>query len=163
MDVQEQQTPARRSLLSTTLLFAAGAVVTSFFSGSLAAIAPQAQLHEVLTAGMIIPSFTWLVQLTASALGLNAVDRDAYWHSLGQTCLIGSVVLLPAAIINLVAPHASLWISVENVLVSVAIMATFLFRSTSRHNIARIWPTSWCLTIATNMAIFVWWSWRWWW
>ena len=43
---------------------------TLVFAGSLAAMARNAELAEVLMVGMIVPSFTWVVQITASGIGL---------------------------------------------------------------------------------------------
>ena len=55
-----------------------------------------AELTEVLAVGMLVPSFTWAVQLSASGLALSAAQRKLYWGDLGRICLLGSVALLPA-------------------------------------------------------------------
>ena len=112
--------------------------------------------------GMLVPCFTWVVQLSASALALPSQKRVLYWGDLGRICLIGSVALVPAAIANLCLPRAPLWLSAANVLASVAIMGADLFRRTARHEIAAVWPISWCLTITVNMMLFLWSSWNWW-
>jgi hypothetical protein len=152
----------RYSLFSTAAWFAAGGAVTAVFSGSLARLALHAGVAEVLAVGMIVPCFTWVVQLVASGLLLPAAKRQRYWGDLGRICLIGSVALLPAAIANLCLPRAPLWLSAANVLTSVAIMATDLFRRSARHDIATAWPRSWCLTITANMMLFLWASRAWW-
>jgi hypothetical protein len=103
-----------------------------------------------------------VVQLTASGIGLSASQRRLYWADLGRVCLLGSVALLPAAAVNLCVPDAPRWLSAANVVVSVAVMAAALFVMASRHGIALGWPVSWCLTIATNMMLFLWASWPWW-
>jgi len=139
-----------------------GGAITAIFSGSLAWLTDRAALTEVLAVGMVVPSFTWAVQLSASGLRLGPAERRLYWGDLGHICLIGSVALLPAAVVNLALPAAPRWISAANVLASVALMGVELFRTTSRHAIAVAWPISWCLTISLNMAIFLWTSWRWW-
>jgi hypothetical protein len=92
-------------------LFVLGSVVTAVFSGSLAALAVNASFAEVLAIGMIVPCFTWLVQLSASALRLSPPQRRLYWGDLGIICLLGSVALLPGAAINLFVTHPPLWIS----------------------------------------------------
>lgn len=149
-------------ILPTVVLFAGGAVVTSIFSGSLVNLTTKASLSEVLLTGMVVPSFTWLVQLGASWIGLTGSSRQAYWRDLGWICLIGSVALLPAALANLVLHHPPLWVSAANVLLSVAIMAVILFRLSVAKRRALGWPISWCLTIAANMALFAWFSSGWW-
>lgn len=142
--------------------FIAGAVVTAPFSGSLFMLAENAELGEVFFVGMLIPSFTWVVQMTASAICMPSQLRRVYWGELGRVCLLGSVALLPAAIINLCWTHAPLWVSEVNVLISVAIMGVALYRRTTRHGIARGWPISWLFTITVNMDLFMWASRRWW-
>ena len=150
------------SLLATAAWFVAGGAVTAIFSGSLATLAVNAKLVEVLAVGMIVPCFTWVVQLGASGFGLPAGKRWLYWGDLGRICLLGSITLLPAACANLFVPRAPLWFSAANVLGSVAIMGADLFRRSMRHGIARGWPLSWCLTITFNMMLFVWSSRGWW-
>ena len=150
------------SILATTAWFAAGAAVTAVFSGSLAALASNAGLVKVLTVGMLVPCFTWIIQLGASALALPPSLGRLYWGDLGRICLLGSVALLPAAIANLCLPRAPLWLSAANVLASVTLMGADLFRRSARHGIAAGWPLSWCLTITVNMILFVWSSKNWW-
>ena len=162
MEQRDFDAPKGYSYLTTALLFTLGAVITAVFSGSLATLAVHASLIEVLSVGMIIPSFTWLVQLSASALLLAHAPRRLYWGDLGRICLLGSVALLPAAFVNLLVPQPRLWLSAANVLVSVIFMAGDLFRRSARHGISHWWPISWCLTIALNMTLFAWSSREWW-
>src|SRR4051794_9963583 len=102
MDGQREAIPEHYSYAATAAWFVAGGVVTSLFSGSLAVMAKHAGLAEVLLVGMVVPCFTWVVQLSASGLLLPAEKRRLYWGDLGRICLLGSVALLPAAIVNLV-------------------------------------------------------------
>ncbi len=55
---------------ATARWFFGGALVTAVFSGSLAVLATEVGLPEVLIVGMLVPSFTWVVQLSAAAVGL---------------------------------------------------------------------------------------------
>jgi hypothetical protein len=151
--------PRGYSDLTTVTLFALGALVTAVFSGSLARLTSAGPV-EVLVMGMIVPSFTWLVQLAASGLRMSAADRRLYWCDLG---LLGSVALLQAGVLNLVADGIPIWLSAANVLVSVGVMAADLFRRSKRHGISVGWPVSWCATIVLNMSLFLfssrgWWS-----
>ena len=143
-------------------LFLLSGLVTAVFSGSLAALASHARLPEVLTVGLVVPTFTWAVQLSASRLLLREEQRKCYWGSLGVVCLIGSFALLPAGVVNLVAASPRLWFSAANVLVSAALMGAILFRLCAARGLSLWWPLSWCLTICTNMAIFVTVSRHWW-
>jgi hypothetical protein len=154
--------PAGYSYPATVIWFVLGAAVTAVFSGSLAVPAVNATWIEVLAVGMVVPSFTWLVQLSGSGLLLGRSQRGLYWGDLGRVCLIGSVALLPAAAVNLLVSSPPLWVSAANVPVSVAIMAVDLFRRSARHGISLVWPISWCLTIILNMSLFLWASRHWW-
>src|SRR6478609_3344715 len=116
MPEQTNGVPAEYSLPATAAWFAAGAIVTAVFSGSLAALAKNATLTEVLVTGMIVPSFTWVVQLSASAAGMRSARRRIYWGDLGRVCLVGSVALLPAAVLNLCRTQTPLSWSAANVL-----------------------------------------------
>ena len=162
MQTRDADTPPGYSLPATAAWFVAGGVVTAVFSGSLAFLAKHAGMAEVLAVGMLVPSFTWVVQTSASALALPAKQRRLYWGDLGHICLVGSFALLPAAAVNLCVPQPPLWLSAANVLASVALMAADLFRRTARHGIAPLWPISWCLTITVNMMLFLWSSREWW-
>lgn len=148
--------------VTTPALFLLGATVTAVFSGSLDIPALNADLPEVLAVGMIVPSFTWLVQLSSSWLLMNRDLRHHYWAALGRACFIGSIALLPAAVANLAIPGISPWVSAMNVIVSVSLMAVDLVRQCRRNQISHRWPISWCLTIALNMTLFVWVSRNWW-
>lgn len=147
---------------ATAAWFIGGGVVTAAFSGSLTFLATHTPWTEVLAVGMIVPCFTWVVQLIASGLAMRAEHRRLYWGDLGRVCMLGSVALLPAALVNLLATNISPWLSAGNVLASVAIMAVALFRLSARHRIRRAWPISWCLTITVNMLLFLASSWHWW-
>ncbi|HEX3600869.1 MAG TPA: hypothetical protein VHU84_12045 [Lacipirellulaceae bacterium] len=157
---QSSRNPAidGNSLIAIAAWFGAGAIVTAIFSGSLAFLVPHADFREVLVAGMIIPSFTWLVHLTAAGVGLTGEVRSNYWLALGHACFWGSVALLPAALINLLMPSPPLWVSAANVLASVAVMSGLLFRGARRFQLS----VRWCATIFANIAIFTWRSWNWW-
>ncbi|MEP6672061.1 MAG: hypothetical protein ABJF10_23055 [Chthoniobacter sp.] len=154
--------PRGYSYLATGVLFALGGIVTAVFSGSLAVPAVNASLFEVLAIGMLVPSFTWLVQLSASALRMNPTQRRLYWGDLGRICLAGSVALLPGGVFNLLVAKPPVWISAANVLLSVAVMAVYLFRLTGRQGLGWGWAASWCATITLNMSIFAWSSREWW-
>lgn len=162
MEGSHATVPEGYSYPATAAWFVAGAVVTALFSGSLAMLARNAGLAEVLFVGMVVPSFTWVVQLSASGIALTPERRRLYWGDLGRVCLLGSVALLPAAIGNVVVARPALWPSAANVLASVALMGGTLFRLSARHGIPLSWPIFWCLTITVNMMLFVWSSWRWW-
>ncbi len=162
METGVNEVPAGYSYGATVGWFIAGGAVTAIFSGSLARLTTRADLAEVLAVGMVVPGFTWTVQFVASAVAMPPLGRRMYWGDLGRVCLLGSVALLPAALINLALPHPPWWASLVNVLVSVAVMGTELFRLSARHKTPFAWPVSWCLTITVNMLLFLWASWRWW-
>jgi hypothetical protein len=163
MSKQNQPTvPDGYSYLVTAILFLLGGFVTAVFSGSLVRLTSKAGLFEVLAIGMIVPSFTWLVHLSASGICMNSIERRLYWGDLGRICLWGSLALLPAAAVNLAIARPPIWASAVNVVCSVAIMAIQLFRLSRKHSRSIGWPISWTLTITLNMTLFVMSSWSWW-
>jgi hypothetical protein len=162
VDTRAVEVPAGYSYAATAGWFAAGGAVTAVFSGSLARLTSKAELAEVLAVGMVVPCFTWAVQLAASAAAMTRARRLTYWGDLGRVCLLGSVALLPAAIVNLSLSEPPRWASAANVLASVAIMGAELFRRSIRRGTGLWWPASWCLTITVNMLLFLWASWGWW-
>jgi hypothetical protein len=157
-----EKIPLGYSYPATAVWFLAGGIVTAVFSASLFVLARDVSFREVLFVGMIVPCFTWVVQLSAAWLGMPPEKRRIYWGDLGRICLIGSVALLPAGIVNLVLPDVSWWVSAANVLASVALMGMVLFCFSAKHGIAFGWPLSWCVTISVNMGLFLWFSSDWW-
>ncbi len=149
------------SLPATACWFLAGGAITAVFSASLAMQATNVGWMYVLAVGMIIPSFTWVVQFTASALFMAPARRPVYWADLGRICVAGSVALLPAGLANFI-PGTPLWLSAANVLLSVLTMAVMLFILSARHHHSPRWPVSWCATITVNMGLFLWASHDWW-
>jgi hypothetical protein len=149
-------------LLRIGQLFLLGCLVTAVFSGSLFVLTRDVSLAEVLIVGLVVPSFTWVVQMSSSWFLLPTDNRTRYWNDLGWICVLGSFALLPAAAVNLLMEHPPAWLSAANVLASVAIMAGDLFRRCAAQRVSWWWPVSWCFTISLNMAIFLWTSWRWW-
>ena len=83
------------------ILFLGSFLVTAVFSASLKVFFQAVSWREVLIKGLLIPCFTWTVQLLLSAAFLKTKDRLTYWNRLGWVCLIGSIALLPAAFYNL--------------------------------------------------------------
>src|SRR6185369_3288941 len=108
------------------LLFVGSFLVTAVFSASLKVFFQSVSWGEVLIKGLLIPCFTWTVQLLLSVAFLKTEDRLTYWNRLGWVCLIGSIALLPAAFYNLRSVAPWVWISIFNVLASVVLMAVTL-------------------------------------
>src|ERR1043165_3073468 len=92
------------------LLFIASFVVTAIFSASLKVFFQTVSWREVLTKGLLIPCFTWTIQLLLSAVFLDGKSRLRYWNRLGWVCLLGSIALLPAGFYNFQTAQPSVWI-----------------------------------------------------
>lgn len=146
----------------TFSLFALGGLITAAFSGSLFYLASGVTFAEVLLVGMVVPSFTWVVQMTTAQAWLPPALRRLYFGDLARVCVWGSLALLPAAAYNLAISDPWPVASLLNVLTSVALMGYLLFRRALHHNISLIWPFSWCLTITINMTLFLLSSRHWW-
>src|ERR1044072_9668344 len=121
------------------LLFIGSVLVTAVFSASLKVFFQEVSCREVLTKGLLIPCFTWTIQLLLSAVFLKTADRLTYWNRLGWVFLIGSIALLPAAFYNLRSATPWVWISILNVLASVVLMAVTLHFLLRRAGFYLLW------------------------
>ena len=137
------------------LLFVGSFLVTAVFSASLKVFFQAVAWREVLLKGLLIPCFTWTVQLLLSAAFLDRQSRLKYWNRLGWVCLIGSVALLPAAFYNYLTVQPRVWISIVNVLVSVVLMAITLHLLLRRAGFRWFWTLSWVVLIAINMSLYL--------
>lgn len=136
-------------------LFIASFLVTAVFSASLKIFFQEVSWREVLIKGLLIPCFTWTIQLLLSAVFLKSNDRLTYWNRLGWVCLIGSIALLPAAFYNLRSATPWVWISVFNVLASVVLMALTLHFLLQRAGFRRLWALGWVVLIVINMSLYL--------
>ena len=137
------------------LLFIGSFLVTAVFSASLKVFFDTVSWREVLTKGLLIPCFTWTIQLVLSAAFLDGKSRLTYWNRLGWVCLFGSIALLPAAFYNMLAMQPSVWISVANVLASVVLMAITLHVLLRRDGFRWQWTLSWVVLIVINLSLYL--------
>ena len=137
------------------ILFAGSFFVTAVFSASLKVFFQAVGWREVLIKGLVIPCFTWTVQLLFSAAFLDGTSRLRYWNRLGWVCLIGSIALLPAAFYNFLAAQPWVWISIANVLASVVLMAISLHTLLRRDGFRWQWTLSWVVLIVINMSLYL--------
>jgi len=136
-------------------LFVASFLVTAVFSSSLKVFFNEVPWSEVLTKGLLIPSFTWSVQLIASFVLLSSERRLVYWTQLGWVCLIGSFALLPAAFYNFASSKPLVMISVANVLASVVLMLVMLSYMLRRRAFHWGWAISFLFVIVVNMSLYL--------
>ena len=136
-------------------LFVAAFLVTAVFSASLKVFFTEVSWSEVLTKGLLIPCFTWSVQLIASFVLLSSERRVVYWTQLGWVCLIGSFALLPAAFYNFTWSRPLVMISVANVLASVVLMFVVLGYRLRKRAFHWGWTLSFLLVIVINMSLYL--------
>lgn len=137
------------------LLFIGSFWITAVFSASLKVFFQPVSWREVLTKGLLIPCFTWTIQLVLSAAFLNGESRLRYWNRLGWVCLIGSIVLLPAAFYNFLSVQPWMWMSIINVLASVVLMVTTLHVLLRRAGFRWQWTFSFLVLIIINMLLYL--------
>jgi len=137
------------------VLFIASFVVTAVFSASLKVFFTEVSWSAVLTKGLLIPCFTWSVQLIASFVLLSSERRLVYWTQLGVVCLVGSFALLPAAFYNFASSQPRVMISVANVLASVVLMFVVLGHRLRQRAFHWGWTMSFVLVIAINMSLYL--------
>lgn len=145
----------RPSLKNIFILFILSFLVTAIFSTSLKVFFKSASWIEVLSKGVVIPCFTWTMQLLLSAAYLNSKRRKIYWTELGFVCLVGSVALMPAAFYNFLAASPFPIVSVVNVLLSVTLMGAVLYSRLKSQQFNVWWAASWLLLIVINMSLYL--------
>lgn len=137
------------------LLFLSSFLITAVFSASLKVFFQAVSWREVLIKGLLIPCFTWTIQLALSAVFLDGKSRLRYWNRLGRVCLIGSIALLPSAFYNILTVQPWAWISIINVLASVVLMAITLHVLLRRDGFRWQWILSWVVLIVINMSLYL--------
>src|SRR6185503_2096285 len=137
------------------LLFIGSFLVTAVFSTSLKVFFQAVSWREVLLKGLLIPCFTWTVQLLLSAAFLDGRSRLRYWNRLGWVCLIGSIALLPAAFYNFLTVQPWVWISIVNVLAIVVLMAITLHVLLRRDRFRSQFTLSWLPLIVINISLYL--------
>ena len=142
------------SLRNIFILFLLSFLVTAVFSVSLKTFFPAESLELDLSKGLVIPFFTWTVQLLLSALLLRGGERIFYWTQLGVICLVGSIALLPAAFYNFAAASPSPRVSIFSVLLCVLIMCVTLYFRLKPEKYSPLWTLSWTATIIVNMTLY---------
>ncbi|HVE55930.1 MAG TPA: hypothetical protein VNB22_03825 [Pyrinomonadaceae bacterium] len=142
------------SLRNIVILFVLSFLVTAVFSISLKTFFAGDAMTRDLSKGLIIPFFTWTVQLILSAFLLHGAERIFYWTQLGIICLIGSIALLPAAFYNFAVDHPSPVVSIASVLMCVAIMCVTLYFRLKPRGYSLLWTLGWTLTIIINMSLY---------
>lgn len=145
----------KTKLVKIAILFILSFLVTAIFSVSLKVFFADESWTINLSKGLLIPCFTWTVQLILSAIFLDGEERLVYWEQLGVICLVGSIALLPAAIYNFAAEKPLPIVSVINVLASVAVMSLTLFARLKPRGFKTRWAIGWTATIFVNMSLYL--------
>lgn len=131
------------------ILFLLSFLVTAVFSVSLKTFFTAESWTLNLSKGLLIPCFTWMVQLILSALLLRGEDRLFYWTQLGVICLVGSIALLPAAFYNFLVAAPSPVVSIASVLLCVAIMCVTLYFRLKPRRFNPFWTLGWSATLSS--------------
>ena len=142
------------SFCSIVILFILSFFVTAVFSVSLKTFFASESWTLNLSKGLLIPCFTWTVQIVLSALLLRGAERIFYWTQLGVICLIGSIALLPAAFYNFAVGSPSPSISIFSVLLCVTIMCVTLYFLLKPRQYNFLWTLGWTATIIVNMSLY---------
>lgn len=144
----------KNSLKNIGILFILSFLVTAVFSISIKSFFTAESWALNLSKGLLIPCFTWTVQIVLSALLLRGAERFFYWTQLGIICLIGSVALLPAAFYNFATAEPSPFFSIISVLSCVTIMCVTLYFRLKPHKYSLFWTLGWTATIIVNMTLY---------
>jgi len=142
------------SFRNIVILFVLSFLVTAVFSVSLRTFFAADAMTRDLSKGLIIPFFTWTVQLILSAFLLRGEERIFYWTQLGIICLVGSIALLPAAFYNFAVADPSPVVSIASVLLCVALMCVTLYFRLKPRGYSLLWTLGWTATIIVNMSLY---------
>lgn len=142
------------SFKNIVILFILSFLVTAVFSFSIKTFFAAESWTLNLSKGLLIPCFTWTVQLVLSAFLLRGAERIFYWTQLGIICLVGSIALLPAAFYNFAVAVPSPYFSIFSVLLCVAIMCVTLYFLLKPHRYNFLWTLGWTATIIVNMSLY---------
>lgn len=142
------------TLKNIVILFVLSFLVTAVFSVSIKTFFAAESWTLNLSKGLLIPCFTWTVQLILSALLLGGEERLFYWTQLGVICLVGSIALLPAAFYNFAVQSPSPLVSIVSVLLCVAIMCVTLYFRLKPRGYNLLWTIGWTATIIVNMSLY---------
>jgi hypothetical protein len=144
----------KSSFKNIAVLFVLSLLVTAVFSVSIKTFFAAESWVLNLSKGLIIPCFTWTVQLILSAFLLRGAERFFYWTQLGKICLIGSIALLPAAFYNFAVDMPSPYISIFSVVLCVVIMCVTLYFLLKPRGYSVLWTIGWTATIIVNMSLY---------
>ncbi len=144
----------KSSFKNIVVLFIASALVTAVFSVSIKTFFAAESWTLNLSKGLIIPCFTWTVQLLLSAFLLRGAERIFYWTQLGIICLVGSFALLPAAVYNFAVAAPSPVVSIFSVLLCVGVMCVTLYFRLKPRSYNALWTLGWTATIIVNMSLY---------
>jgi hypothetical protein len=144
----------RRLALVALLFTVGGGVLTAPFSASIARFMIRDTFAQALAKGLVIPMFTWAVQLLIAWRLFRGRLRYEYAVQLGIVCTVGSVSLWPSAAIHALVADASPWISAANVYLGVWIMGAELYRRGRILGLPAFVAPVFLATIHVNMALF---------
>lgn len=142
------------SFKNIVILFVLSFLVTAVFSVSIKKFFAAESWALNLSKGLLIPCFTWTVQLVLSALLLRGAERLFYWTQLGIICLVGSMALLPAGFYNFAVAAPSPYVSILSVLLCAAIMCATLYFRLKPGGYNPLWTLGWTATIIVNMSLY---------
>jgi hypothetical protein len=142
------------SFKNIVILFVLSFLVTAVFSVSIKKFFAAESWTLNLSKGLLIPCFTWTVQLVLSAFLLRGAERVFYWTQLGIICLVGSIALLPAGFYNFAVDAPSPYVSIFSVLLCVAIMCVTLYFLLKPRGYNMLWTIGWTATIIVNMSLY---------
>jgi hypothetical protein len=152
--VSEDYPLARRLALVAVLFIVGGGVLTAPFSASIARMMSRDTFVQALAKGLVIPVFTWAVQLALTTVLYRGVRRYEWFVQLGIVCTIGSIALWPAAAYNALVARPLPWISAANVYICVWIMGLEMLRRLRILGLPRWLAPAFLVTIHVNMALF---------
>ena len=110
--------------------------------------------QKLLSTG--IAGAKWSLQIALAFLFLKNIKWD-FIKNIGATCLVGSIILLPYALMATCSKYNSAIFFVSSLLIAVAVMIVLYYKNVKKTNVSIKWFWGWiiCLAIAITLQLTV--------
>jgi hypothetical protein len=142
----------RKNILPAVIYFLLSTIITWWF----VAVCPlyTSLQQQLLSTG--IAGTKWALQIIAGYLFL-AGKKWLFIKNIGSTCLLGSVILLPYAILATYGQYSATPFFIGSLLIAVFVMIISYFINVKRSGISFTWFWGWiiCLAIAITLQLSI--------
>lgn len=129
-------------------------LITFLFGTSMAVFVPELTWFQSGAAMLLIAGTGWLVQASIAYLGIGN-KRNEYLSNLVTIMWLGTIPLLPAALLDFFLPNPNFLIPLVAVAFSSLMMLRQHFVRTQSLQLSQIWTLSWFLVLQSTALIWI--------